>query len=65
MTTGFHRETATIYQFPVSASATANVFRDSARLAADARSAYKGPVASSSCWYHEEEVREADLPRKP
>lgn len=58
MAIGFHRESATIYQFPVRAAQGPNRFerlRLMEREAADMCDA-----ALDSCWYHDEAVRTDD-----
>jgi hypothetical protein len=62
MPTGFHRESATIYQFPVKAIRTANRF-ERARLM-EREAAEVCDAALDSCWYHYEAVRESDRPTK-
>jgi hypothetical protein len=62
MPTGFHRESATIYQFPVKAIRNANRF-ERARLM-EREAAAVCDAALDSCWYHDEAVRESDPPKK-
>ncbi|MEI1246709.1 glutamine synthetase translation inhibitor GstI [Rhizobium aouanii] len=62
MPTGFHRESATIYQFPVKAIRNANRF-ERARLM-EREAADVCDAALDSCWYHDEAVRDADRPAK-
>ncbi|MBY5364864.1 glutamine synthetase translation inhibitor GstI [Rhizobium brockwellii] len=62
MPTGFHRESATIYQFPVKAIRNANRF-ERARLM-EREAAEVCDAALDSCWYHDEAVRESDRPTK-
>ncbi|QND42781.1 DUF2735 domain-containing protein [Rhizobium leguminosarum bv. viciae] len=62
MPTGFHRESATIYQFPVKAIRNANRF-ERARLM-ERETADVCDAALDSCWYHDEAVRESDRPTK-
>ncbi|MCJ9695613.1 DUF2735 domain-containing protein [Rhizobium sp. PRIMUS64] len=62
MPTGFHRESATIYQFPVKAIRNANRF-ERARLM-EREAADVCDSALDSCWYHDEAVRESDRPTK-
>ncbi|AHG46379.1 glutamine synthetase [Rhizobium leguminosarum bv. trifolii CB782] len=61
MPTGFHRESATIYQFPVKPTRAANRF-ERARLME--REAAEVCDALDSCWYHDEAVRDSDRPTK-
>ncbi|MGZ2455271.1 glutamine synthetase translation inhibitor GstI [Rhizobium sp. IY2] len=61
MPTGFHRESATIYQFPVKSMRATNRF-ERARLME--REAADVCDALDSCWYHDEAVRESDRPKK-
>ena len=60
MAIGFHRESATIYQFPVKAVQAQNRFE---RLRMMEREAAGVCDALDSCWYHDEAVRESD--KKP
>ncbi|MBY5352704.1 DUF2735 domain-containing protein [Rhizobium leguminosarum] len=62
MPTGFHRDSATIYQFPVKAIRNANRF-ERARLM-EREAAEVCDAALDSCWYHDEAVREPDRPTK-
>ncbi|MGO4117982.1 glutamine synthetase translation inhibitor GstI [Rhizobium ruizarguesonis] len=62
MPIGFHRESATIYQFPVKAIRNANRF-ERARLM-EREAAEVCDAALDSCWYHDEAVRESDRPTK-
>jgi len=62
MPTGFHRESATIYQFPVKAIRNANRF-ERARLM-EREAAEVCDAVLDSCWYHDEAVRESDQPTK-
>ncbi|MBY5789386.1 MULTISPECIES: glutamine synthetase translation inhibitor GstI [Rhizobium] len=62
MPTGFHRESATIYQFPVKAIRNANRF-ERARLM-EREAAGVCDAALDSCWYHDEAVRDSDRPTK-
>ncbi|MEH7877943.1 glutamine synthetase translation inhibitor GstI [Rhizobium laguerreae] len=62
MPTGFHRESATIYQFPVKATRNANRF-ERARLM-EREAADVCDAALDSCCYHDEAVRESDRPTK-
>ena len=62
MPTGFHRESATIYQFPVKAIRNANRF-ERARLM-EREAADVCDAALDSCWYHDEAVRESDRATK-
>ncbi|MGO7481031.1 glutamine synthetase translation inhibitor GstI [Rhizobium ruizarguesonis] len=62
MPTGFHRESATIYQFPVKAIRTANRFERARPMEREA--AEVCDAALDSCWYHDEAVRESDRPTK-
>ncbi|MGR4843441.1 glutamine synthetase translation inhibitor GstI [Rhizobium sp. LARHSG275] len=62
MPTGFHRDSATIYQFPVKAICNANRF-ERARLM-EREAAEVCDAALDSCWYHDEAVRESDRPTK-
>ncbi|KAF5882978.1 DUF2735 domain-containing protein [Rhizobium sophorae] len=62
MPTGFHRESATIYQFPVKAIRNANRF-ERARLM-EREAADVCDAALDSCWYHDEAVRDSDRPTK-
>ncbi|CAN7498399.1 glutamine synthetase translation inhibitor GstI [Rhizobium leguminosarum] len=62
MPTGFHRESAKIYQFPVKAIRNANRF-ERARLM-EREAAEVCDAALDSCWYHDEAVRESDRPTK-
>ncbi|MGO8188647.1 glutamine synthetase translation inhibitor GstI [Rhizobium leguminosarum] len=62
MPTGFHRESATIYQLPVKAIRNANRF-ERARLM-EREAADVCDAALDSCWYHDEAVRDADRPTK-
>ncbi|NNH80483.1 glutamine synthetase translation inhibitor GstI [Rhizobium laguerreae] len=62
MPTDFHRESATIYQFPVKAIRNANRF-ERARLM-EREAADVCDAALDSCWYHDEAVRDADRPKK-
>ncbi|MBW8786889.1 MULTISPECIES: glutamine synthetase translation inhibitor GstI [Rhizobium] len=62
MPTGFHRDSATIYQFPVKAIRNANRF-ERARLM-EREAAEVCDAALDSCWYHDEAVRESDRPTK-
>ncbi|MBY5337353.1 DUF2735 domain-containing protein [Rhizobium leguminosarum] len=62
MPTGFHRESATIYQFPVKAIRNPNRF-ERARLM-EREAAEVCDAALDSCWYHDEAVRESDRPTK-
>ncbi|MGR9077654.1 glutamine synthetase translation inhibitor GstI [Rhizobium leguminosarum] len=62
MPTGFHRESATIYQFPVKAIRNVNRF-ERARLM-EREAADVCDAALDSCWYHDEAVRESDRPTK-
>jgi hypothetical protein len=60
MTTNQTRETATIYQFPVGGRAGLA----GRRKAADQAAAPVNAIALGSSWYHEEAIRDAELPRK-
>ena len=63
MTTGLRRETATIYQFPVSATKRAGSDREEGKLGPDRTP--RGPdIDFGSGWYHQEAVREAERTRK-
>ncbi|QIO50696.1 DUF2735 domain-containing protein [Rhizobium leguminosarum bv. trifolii] len=62
MPTGFHRESATIYQFPVKAIRNANRFERARMMEREA--AEVCDAALDSCWYHDEAVRESDRPTK-
>ncbi|MBB4235642.1 glutamine synthetase translation inhibitor GstI [Rhizobium esperanzae] len=62
MPTGFHRESATIYQFPVTPTRGANRF-ERARLM-EREAAEVCDAALDSCWYHDEAVRGPDRPTK-
>lgn len=62
MPTGFHRDSATIYKFPVKAIRNANRF-ERARLM-EREAAEVCDAALDSCWYHDEAVRESDRPTK-
>jgi hypothetical protein len=58
MTIGFHRETATIYQFPVKGARQPNRF-ERARILEREAEAYCDE-ALDSCWYHHEAVSKDD-----
>lgn len=59
MAIGFHRESATIYQFPVKAVQAQNRFE---RLRVMEREAAGVCDALDSCWYHDEAVRDDKKP---
>jgi hypothetical protein len=63
MTTGFHRETAKIYQFPVGGRSTSSKFGN-----ADVIKAFE-PAPSLhidfGSWYHDEAIRDAEKDGKP
>jgi hypothetical protein len=63
MTTNHHRESATIYQFPVGGRGGFVGHRDIAKQAAHLASARHDEIVVSGSWYHEEAVREAELSR--
>jgi hypothetical protein len=64
MTTQFHRETATIYQFP-KRPVRRNGFVPSAAPTVELEPSDICYAALENCWYHEEAVREdADFDRK-
>jgi hypothetical protein len=58
MSTGVHRETAKIYQFPLTAIHRPSRFDKMWILEREAE-AYSNSVVNE-CWYHEEAVRPAD-----
>ncbi|MGO8063868.1 glutamine synthetase translation inhibitor GstI, partial [Rhizobium johnstonii] len=60
--TGVHRESATIYRFPVKARRNANRF-EHARLR-EREAADVCEAALDSCWYQDEAGRDADRPTK-
>ncbi|API50699.1 glutamine synthetase [Rhizobium leguminosarum] len=62
MPTGFHRESATIYQFPVKAIRNANRFERAKLMEREAADVCD--AALDSCWYHDEAVRDSDRPTK-
>ena len=62
MPTGFHRESATIYQFPVKPPRAASLFERAKLMEREAADICD--AALDSCWYHDEAVRETDRPTK-
>ncbi|ACE92210.1 glutamine synthetase translation inhibitor [Rhizobium phaseoli] len=62
MPTGFHRESATIYQFPVKPTRAASRFERTRRMEREAADVCD--AALDSCWYHDEAVRDSDRPTK-
>ena len=63
MTTNHHRESATIYQFPVGGRAGYRR-HDSAKAASHLTHVAFDDIVVGGSWYHEEAVREAEQPRK-
>ncbi|WCJ61947.1 DUF2735 domain-containing protein [Agrobacterium tumefaciens] len=63
MATGFHRETATIYQFPVGGRAGVSKFRNSglSELEREARQ----PHVEFGSWYHDDAIRDEERDGKP
>ena len=63
MATGIHRETATIYQFPVGGRAGLSRFGNSglSELERQARE----PHVDFGSWYHDEAIRDEESDRKP
>lgn len=63
MATGFHRETATIYQFPVGGRAGVSKFRDSglSKLEREAQE----PHVDFGSWYHDDAIRDEERDGKP
>ena len=59
MAIGFHRESATIYQFPIKAVQAQNRFE---RFRTMEREAADVCDALDSCWYHDEAVRDDKKP---
>lgn len=64
MTTNVHRGSATIYTFPARGRFTAGTGQE--RAGADASRTVSRIVSAAlgSAWYHEEAIREDELPRK-
>lgn len=60
MTTNQMRETATIYQFPVGGRAGLAGHREAVHQAAAPADA----IVCGGSWYHEEAIRDAELPRQ-
>lgn len=63
MTTNHHRESAVIYQFPVGGRA-AHRRHDSGKPASHLANVPFDDIVVGGSWYHEEAIREAELPRK-
>ena len=70
MTSDFHQGSAKIYQFPTRVRSPAGSNRDDTKRASNVTSLVPSlplRVANASfgdAWYHEEAMREAELPRK-
>ncbi|NWJ26957.1 DUF2735 domain-containing protein [Rhizobium sp. RM] len=63
MATGFHRETATIYQFPVGGRAGVSKFRKSGLSALEEEA--RAPHIDFGSWYHDEAIRDEERNDKP
>ncbi|MDS7597831.1 DUF2735 domain-containing protein [Agrobacterium tumefaciens] len=63
MATGFHRETATIYQFPVGGRSGMPKFRSSGLSALEEEA--KMPHIDFGSWYHDEAIRDEERGDKP
>jgi hypothetical protein len=63
MATGFHRETATIYQFPVGGRASVPKFRKSGL--SDLEEQAKALHIDFGSWYHDDAIRDEDRDDKP
>ena len=63
MTTGFHRETAKIYQFPVGGRPTSGKFGNADVIRAFEPAAI--PHVDFGSWYHDEAIRDAEKDGKP
>ncbi len=61
MAIGFHRESATIYQFPIKAVQARSRFERFRTMEREAAGVCD--AALDSCWYHDEAVRAED--KKP
>ena len=64
MTTNVHRESAKIYTFPARGRFAAGVAQERAPEDASRTPSRATSVALGSAWYHENAIREAELPRK-
>jgi hypothetical protein len=63
MTTDLHRESAKIYTFPARGRfAVGASYQRGAEVRTPAGKA--APTVAVSAWYHDEAIREAELPRK-
>ncbi|MFF2319556.1 DUF2735 domain-containing protein [Agrobacterium sp. NPDC058088] len=63
MATGFHRETATIYQFPVGGRAGVSKFRTNGL--SDLEREAREPHVDFGSWYHDDAIRDEENDRKP
>ncbi|KJF73591.1 DUF2735 domain-containing protein [Agrobacterium arsenijevicii] len=63
MATGFHRDTATIYQFPVGGRAGVPKFRKSGLSELEEQA--KAPHIDFGSWYHDDAIRDEDRDDKP
>ncbi|MBS0259712.1 MAG: DUF2735 domain-containing protein [Proteobacteria bacterium] len=63
MATGFHRETATIYQFPIGGRAGVSKFRNSGL--SDLEREARQPHVDFGSWYHDEAIRDEERNDKP
>ena len=64
MTTDFQRGSAKIYQFPTRARSPVAGNRDDAKPVTSVTPLKVANAPFDGAWYHEEAVREAELPRK-
>ena len=60
MATGFHRETATIYQFPVNGRDGADRKVTQAKQLVERQPPTYADCAFGGCWYHEEALHDGD-----
>jgi len=63
MTTKLIRESAKIYEFPLSARSIARGLRQEASPVAELAPQRVSKVAFGSGWYHEAAIQEAELPK--
>lgn len=64
MTTNVHRESAKIYTFPARGRFAAGAAQERTVTDKSWASTRVASAALGSAWYHEEAIREAELPRK-
>lgn len=64
MTTNVHRESARIYTFPARGRFAAGAAQERVPEDASRTPSHAASAALGSAWYHEEAIREAELPRK-